>query len=504
MKHRNSLYFVAAFLFLSGLILTGIRHQVMDIPLKPHLSTPLWTVEARVNFLAEESPITVSLSVPKDPPGYRLFSEQAASPGYGFSILNAERQRRAEWTRRSAQGAQILYYKIQVVPDNSTEPLAEPSPPPVTPVFWEESEITAARTIAATAVRRSSSPETLARQLVQLLNSGETDQNVALLVTNYSREELLGKLLAEAGIPSRIVYGLMLEDQRRNQTLTPMLDLHNGEAWVLINPDTGLDTLPPNFLVWHRAGPSLLDLIGGRSSNVNFSMLSQTVSALEMARIESSTRSFSFLSMHHLPLDQQGVFRLLLLLPIGALVVVFMRIVIGVRTSGTFMPVLIALAFFQTALIPGILYFLLILAMGLLLRGYLSHLNLLMVARISTIVIIVITLVALSSLTAIRLGLADLLPASTFPIIIIAWTIERMSILWEEEGGKEVAVQGLGSLLVALLAYLLMRMPMVGHLSFNFPEINLMVAAVIMLLGQYTGYRLLELRRFAVFRNDSK
>lgn len=79
-----------------------------------------------------------------------------------------------------------------------------------------------------------------------------------------------------------------------------------------------------------------------------------------------------------------------------------------------------------------------------------------------------------------------------------------MSILWEEEGGKEVAVQGLGSLLVALLAYLLMRMPMVGHLSFNFPEINLMVAAVIMLLGQYTGYRLLELRRFAVFRNDSK
>jgi hypothetical protein len=81
-------------------------------------------------------------------------------------------------------------------------------------------------------------------------------------------------------------------------------------------------------------------------------------------------------------------------------------------------------------------------------------------------------------------------------MIIIAWTIERMSILWEEEGAKEVLKQGGGSLLVAVLAYLLMQAQVIAHLSFNFPELNLVLLALILAMGQYTGYKLTELRRF--------
>ena len=83
-----------------------------------------------------------------------------------------------------------------------------------------------------------------------------------------------------------------------------------------------------------------------------------------------------------------------------------------------------------------------------------------------------------------------------FPMIIIAWTIERMSILWEEDGPTEVMKQGGGSLLVAVLAYLLMQWSMLAHLTFNFPELNLVLLALILAMGQYTGYKLSELRRF--------
>jgi hypothetical protein len=89
-----------------------------------------------------------------------------------------------------------------------------------------------------------------------------------------------------------------------------------------------------------------------------------------------------------------------------------------------------------------------------------------------------------------------------FPIVIIAWTIERMSILWEEEGPREVLIQGLGSLIVAMAAFALMSNPVVGHLSFNFPELNLVVIALIMMIGKYTGYRLLELRRFRALEDQ--
>ena len=71
-----------------------------------------------------------------------------------------------------------------------------------------------------------------------------------------------------------------------------------------------------------------------------------------------------------------------------------------------------------------------------------------------------------------------------------------MSILWEEEGPHEVLVQGGGSLLVAVLAYLAMSNRLVSHLTFNFPELTLSLLGIILLLGKYTGYRLSELYRF--------
>ena len=71
-----------------------------------------------------------------------------------------------------------------------------------------------------------------------------------------------------------------------------------------------------------------------------------------------------------------------------------------------------------------------------------------------------------------------------------------MSILWEEEGGHEVLVQGGGSLIVAVLAYMVMANPYVEHLTFNFPELLITLLGLILLLGKYTGYRLSELYRF--------
>ena len=130
------------------------------------------------------------------------------------------------------------------------------------------------------------------------------------------------------------------------------------------------------------------------------------------------------------------------------------------------------------------------------LRSYLSRLNLLLVARIATLIVLVIFVISALSIIGYHLGYSTGMTITFFPMIIIAWTIERMSILWEEEGPHEVLIQGGGSLLVAIIAYLLMQWPLLQHLSFNFPELNLVLLALILAMGQYTGYKLSELRRF--------
>ena len=110
--------------------------------------------------------------------------------------------------------------------------------------------------------------------------------------------------------------------------------------------------------------------------------------------------------------------------------------------------------------------------------------------------IVVIMIMSFMSILSFKLGIKEVLTVTFFPMIILAWTIERMSILWEEEGAKEVLIQGGGSLIVAVFAYFAMTDPFVSHIAFNFPELLLVVLALIIMLGRYSGYRISELIRF--------
>jgi hypothetical protein len=71
-----------------------------------------------------------------------------------------------------------------------------------------------------------------------------------------------------------------------------------------------------------------------------------------------------------------------------------------------------------------------------------------------------------------------------------------MSILWDEEGGHEVMIQGGGSLLTAILAYFVMSNQIIADTVFLYPEMLLILLAIIIAIGSYSGYRLSDLRRF--------
>lgn len=497
MSRRLAFYGMVCLLALCGILVAVLRHLETGIPFTPGLKKTVWLVEARVDFIAGGGPVSASLSLPEQIPGFKFFGEQAASPGYGFTIVTENGDRRAEWTRRQAEGPQSLYYTAQFVEASTPDPTASDPVGEVRPIYWDEAQELAAEQVLQRAQETSSSPQSLTRELIKLLNAPAPDQNTALLqAEGTDRAELLIMLLGRAGIATRTVMGLYLEDARRRQMLTPMVEIHTGQRWLLFNPQTGETGVPPNLLLWHRGGISVLDVTGGRASRVSFSIIRQSVPARQLALAQDSDSIFSRLGVHRLPIEEQSMFKLLLLLPLGAAVVVFMRVIIGLQTAGTFMPILISLAFLQTSLLPGLVSFVSVVAIGLVMRGYLSRLNLLLVARIATLIVLVIFVISALSIIGYQLGYSTGMTITFFPMIIIAWTIERMSILWEEEGAHEVLIQGGGSLLVAVVAYLLMQWPLLKHLSFNFPELNLVLLATILAMGQYTGYRLSELRRF--------
>lgn len=497
MRSKLTFRVVLLLLALTGIATAVLRHLETGIPFLPGQQRTVWLVEARIDFDATGEPVTASLSLPdRVVPGFELFEEQAASPGYGFSIVEENGTRRAEWTKRSAEGSQSLYYSAQFVESGRTGGSDEEPAPVDYQVVWDDAQELAAEAILDRAIELSSTPASLARELIKILNNPATDQNTALLLSSAETAELLIILLDRAGVATHSVMGLFLEDARRRQDLTPMVEVLSDGEWLLFNPANGEVGVPPNLLLWHRGGVSVLDVIGGRDSGVSFSMIRQTVPPRQLVRVSEGESVFATIGVHRLPIEEQSMFKLLLLLPLGAVVVVFMRVIVGLRTAGTFMPILISLAFVQTSLIPGLVSFVSVIAIGLLLRGYLSRLNLLMVSRLATLIVLVIFLISAISVIGYQIGYSTGMTITFFPMIIIAWTIERMSVLWEEDGPHEVLIQGGGSLFVAVIAYLLMEWSLLKHLSFNFPELNLVILAVILALGQYTGYKLSELRRF--------
>lgn len=491
---RGPLLFFIVLLLVAGVATALYRHDSYHIPFLPGAQQTVWQVEARVEYLAQGGATQVYLTLPPEQSGYRLISESSASSGFGFEISSQGRQRRAHWTRRFARGEQVLFYKLDLVQDDGYRVESAPAGDPALQT-WDEPYQTAALQLLDAVIPISADPRSLAQQLTFEMNRAGANQNVSLLLGRYEPPELMATLLNAAGVPARTVQVLELEDGRRRQGLDILVQVWDEDHWVLFDPATGM-VENDRLLLWQTATPSVLEVLGGSRSRVSFSIISQTRPATTL--MDASAPGFE-LSLYGLPIAEQSMFKLIMLLPVGALVVVIMRILVGLKTSGTFMPVLIALAFLQTELIPGVSAFVLVVALGLMIRSYLSSLNLLLVSRIATLVVVVIGIITVFSLLSYRFGLMSGLTITFFPMIILAWTIERMSITWEEQGPREVLVQGGGSLLVAILAFLVMDQPQIRHLAFNFPELNLCVLALILYLGRYTGYRLLELHRFAVF-----
>lgn len=474
------------------------RHVKVGIPLTAGEQIEIWQVEAEIIMDGRDKPATVTLNLPSSDK-FELIEEFTASPAFGVSIDRSAESSRVVWSKREVSGLQTLYYQAAFKPN--PDPPAEPAP--VSEIEVEplsEPYESSAQSLLQVALASSGDQQTLVDQVLKLLTSDE--QNAALLLSEYSRTEAFVQLMNMAKVPTKPVRGLLLEDARRNQSLVPLVKVYVDKQWELHDIEAGqLDDEIP-VLVWLQDQPALLDVVGAEDSRIRFAISKRTTSALREASTATKSNDWDF-SLYHLPIAEQNLFKGILLLPIGALVVVFLRIMVGIRCSGTFMPILIATSFIQTELINGVVGFLAIVSVGLLIRSYLSHLNLLLVSRISAVVIVVIGIIVLFTMIAFRLGLTEALTITFFPMIIMAWTIERMSILWEEEGGREVLVQGMGSLIVAVIAYLMMDNNLIRHWAFNFLGVHALVMAAILLMGQYTGYRLLELRRFKPLLDDA-
>ena len=501
MTRKHLIYLTSALMFI-GLAVFLYKVIVLDFPLVARARAVIWNIEAHLNFVAEHKPVKVSMYLPRNSHQFAIIDENFISRGYGVNVVTEDGKRKVHWSIRRARGAQNLYYRASLrQTDRELSPQKPEKDSPIKPEF-KDAYREASEALVSEAREKSADVEGIVLELMRRLNNPQPDDNVALLLGKKAsiqkKVDLAAQLLAVAGIHARSVHGIRLEDQKRNVPFFHWLEIYDQKQWISFDPVNAKLGIPEDCLAWWRGMDQLVTAQGAKNTVVNISVARSEEAAVKAA-LETGEPKKPFLlefSLFSLPIETQAVYHVILMVPVGVFLLVILRNVIGIRTFGTFMPVLIALAFRETQLLWGVILFTTLIALGLAIRLYLAHLKLLVVPRLAAILIIVIFLMAVFSILTHKLGLERGLSVALFPMVILTMTIERMSIVWEELGASQTLKQCAWSIVAAVLAYLVMGIQTIEHLVFVFPELLLIVLAGTIWLGRYSGFRLMELPRF--------
>ena len=504
---KTHLYLLALVLAIAGLAAIGYKWKVLNFPLQPVAEVEVWTVQARIEYQPRRLPNTVTLQIPYQPPGFALLDERFVANNYSKLEEQRGNNREVQWAIRRARGSQVLYYRATVV-RNSENPALGGKPRVGDPPVLEEPYASAAQTVLDQVRDRSADIGTFSKELVRRFNLDAPSEEVALLLedrpTAEDRAELIAELLASRKIPARVLHGFELADTVSEAPMRPWLQVHNGNEWITIDLATAADGWNDNLFLWSASRAPLLVVDDNPRASVTWSVSRNLADAMAVAerRLEVQNENLVKYSLLSLPLQTQQVYQVLLLVPIGAFIMLILRNLVGIKTYGTFMPVLVALAFRDTGVIAGILLFVSVVGSGLLVRFYLERLRLLLVPRLTAVLIVTVLLMALVSVISNRLDIEVGLSIALFPMVIMAMTIERMSVTWEERGGGAAIKEAIGTMLVAALAAIVMTWDLLEHLVFVFPELLLVLLAVTLVLGRYSGYRLTELFRFRALARE--
>jgi hypothetical protein len=324
--------------------------------------------------------------------------------------------------------------------------------------------------------------------------------NSALTCLQAEGGDALGKsrlfvaLCRGRAIPARVISGLVL-----NPNSQPTLH-HWAEAWIR-SPDgseghwqpscptyghLGTKQLPVSYLVLRLNDDPIIRADGP----VQVSYFARAIPAPDARGLTAAQAFWHNASFAAMSPNDQHLVRFLLLLPLAAVVVSLFRVVIGVPTYGMFTPALLGLIFRDLRALPWCLgIFVLTMLVGWGMRRLLDRFHLLLIPRAAALLTLIVIFLLAGLLIASHYGVKVTNYVALFPLVILTHMVERF---WTVESFKVL----LGTVVVVAATALALSPDAVGRWVFWHPETLLVVVAVFVLLGRYTGYRVSELYRF--------
>ena len=193
----------------------------------------------------------------------------------------------------------------------------------------------------------------------------------------------------------------------------------------------------------------------------------------------------------------QETIALLLLLPLVATLVSVFHYVLGWSGYGIFMPTMIAVTLLATGIPGGLFLFGVILLVSLLCNKILKKFKLhFWPARSINLMFISITVFVLMAVSS-YLNLFDIKRITIFPVLFMILLVEEFVRTQLVRSRTEANKLTLGTLFLAILGAVVMSFGQIKDWVFLNPDLTILLVIVInIVVGNYKGIRLTEIKRF--------
>ncbi|HHI94455.1 MAG TPA: transglutaminase [Gammaproteobacteria bacterium] len=494
--------------------------NVLDYPVAGLIPAVAYKVDVNMQVDGHGGDIEMGTYLPISDMRQRIMDEQNASGIFALAVQTDALNRIAQWRAEGVEGRHNVRYSYTVlgkhikyvIPEGLTIPDSYPAS--LKQYLLPEEGIQVndpliQQTLDQLSLDRNADLLTILTRIHRYLQddfanknfSGFTDAITALKLGEAScngKSRLFLAMARRLNIPTRLVGGVIMQTGSK-RTSHQWVEAYVNGHWVPFDTiNDHFAEIPANYVTLYYGDLGLFK----HTTNINFQYFFK-INKRMLPRLEVqdklSESGFNITNIYS-TFERVGIsqnlLKILLMIPLGALVVVIFRNVVGIETFGTFLPALIAAAARETGLLWGLLGFTLIIVVSSLVRRLLDWVHLLHSPKMAIMLTTIVVVMLLMTVFGVQYGLFELAHITLFPIAILAITAERFAILEIEQGWRKALLITFNTLVVISMAYAVMDSLFMQSLILAFPELLFVIIALNLWLGKWVGMRVSEFFRF--------
>lgn len=516
MSRPKSLTIALAFLFIISIGLTSFKLKPISKSYNEFLPKEMYHVSYDFYFKGKDS-MFVKSYLPQDNERQKITQTSKKANDISFVIKKEAQNHRGIWRTTKAKnfhtiqhtftfkGKAMKYVIADDLPKKSNHHVNEKYLQPTKYIEAFHPKIDElANQLTAKAYYLKSSITALYTYVYKIPSAPINQRTTALnaleqnLASCNGKARLFVALCRNQGIPARLKGGLILENtQKRISHLWAEVFIQN--KWVPFDVLNGhFAFLPANYLELYTGDHALIthskDILFDYNYTIEKVAHVPFINTSAYATLQNNP--FTLIKLSESGIIPKKMLGFLLLLPLAGLLISLLKNVVGLKTYGIFLPVLIAYTLSLIGYVSGIGLFLFITALIALFSVPLNRWGLLYTPKI----VVLLTLTVLSILFLISIGLyfeiTWLTKLSFFPIIVIVIMSERFARAIEEDGYSTAASTIGQTLLVTSFCYLIFASSTLKTLVLIFPEFILVSLIINLFIGKWIGLRVTEYFRF--------